>query len=31
MRQKAVMNEIWDILFSLISMAGMSEPACCKG
>ena len=28
---KAAMNEIWGILFSLINMAGMAEPARCKG
>ena len=28
---KAAMNEIWGILFSLISMAGMAEPFRCKG
>ena len=30
MWQKAAMNEIWGILFSLINMAGMAEPAHCK-
>ena len=28
---KAAMNEIWGILFCLIHMAGMAEPAGCKG
>ena len=28
---KAAMNEILGILFGLTNMAGMVEPACCKG
>ena len=28
---KPATNEIWGILFSLINMAGMAEPARCKG
>ena len=31
MWQKAAMNEIWGILFSLINMAGMAKAARCKG
>ena len=28
---KAATNEVWGILFSLMNMAGMAEPARCKG
>ena len=28
---KTAMTEIWGILFSLMNMAGMAEPARCKG
>ena len=31
MWQKAAMNDIWTILLNLINMAGMAEPARCKG
>ena len=31
MLQKAAMNEIWKVLFSLIIMVGMAEPAHHKG
>ena len=28
---KGAMNELWEILFSPISMASMAKPAGCKG